>query len=92
MQDSSSNPGARGDAAHLRDVLATFAVLPPNAFVRLPVVEALSGCPRSTLYREISLGRFPRPVKLTGQHVAGWRVGDVRAWLEAPAEWRSEAA
>ena len=36
----------------------------------------------STLWRRVRDGSFPQPVKL-GERFTCWRVGDVRAWLEA---------
>jgi prophage regulatory protein len=61
--------------------------LAPGAFLRLPAVMAVCGLKRSTIYDQINLGRFPSPLKLTA-HAAGWRVGDIRAWLDSPTAWR----
>lgn len=44
-------------------------------------VQDLTGLPRSTLYRMISEGRFPGPVKLSERSV-GWDSILVHAWLE----------
>ncbi len=35
-----------------------------------------------TLWRKVKAGSFPRPIKLSVR-VTAWRVGDIRAWLEA---------
>ena len=39
----------------------------------------------ATLYRLIGQGKFPKPVKL-GERVSAFKVGDVRAWLQARKE------
>ena len=36
----------------------------------------------ATLWRMAKAGTFPKPIKLA-QRVTAWRVGDVRAWLNA---------
>lgn len=82
------SPSAKRDER----AISNFADLPPEAILRRPLVETLSGFARSTLYHQINAGKFPAPQKLTGGHAVGWRVGDVRAWLQDPAGWRAQAA
>lgn len=36
----------------------------------------------ATFWRKVKEGSFPQPVKL-GARVTAWRVGEVRAWIEA---------
>ena len=43
-------------------------------------VESLTGLSRSSIYKQISIGKFPSPVKLTDKSVA-WRKEDVAAWI-----------
>ena len=43
-------------------------------------VEAQTGLARSTIYKLISEGKFPRPVKLTSKSVA-WRSDLIDAWV-----------
>ena len=50
--------------------------------LRLPGVQQRTGLGRSTIYREMAQGRFPRSVQLTLRSV-GWRETDIDAWLEA---------
>lgn len=38
----------------------------------------------ATFWRKVKEGAFPKPVKL-GERITAWRVGDVRAWIEAQA-------
>lgn len=52
------------------------------AIQRLPRVRQRTGLGRSTIYREMALGRFPRCVQLTPRAV-GWRETDIDAWLDA---------
>lgn len=45
-------------------------------------VEAITTASRSSLYRWISLGEFPKPVRISSNRVA-WREADIRLWIEA---------
>ncbi len=45
-------------------------------------VTSVSGLPTSTLYEQIALGLFPKPVKL-GERAVGWLEDEVNAWQEA---------
>jgi len=47
---------------------------------RLPEVERISGLRRSTIYRNISEGTFPRPVQLGAQSVA-WKKSNLDQWI-----------
>jgi prophage regulatory protein len=67
-----------------------FAELPDEAFARLPLVEAVTGLRRTTIYDYVATKRFPKQIKLT-RHAAGWRVGDIRAWLRDPLGWKPAA-
>jgi prophage regulatory protein len=65
---------------------STFDDLPDTGFIRqaqlIPHVVPFSS---ATLWRRCKAGLFPRPVKLSDR-VTAWRVGDVRAFLEAQRE------
>lgn len=50
--------------------------------LRRPDVERLTGLPRSSIYRQMAEGVFPRPVSLGGRSV-GWKFTDIREWLAA---------
>ncbi|MGR3494070.1 helix-turn-helix transcriptional regulator [Citreimonas sp.] len=43
-------------------------------------VEDITGLSRSTIYRLMSNGEFPKPIKLTGRAVA-WPESRISAWL-----------
>jgi prophage regulatory protein len=63
----------------------SFDDLPSAGFVRLAqLIPNVVPFSQATLWRKCQTGEFPKPVKLS-ERVTGWRVGDVRAWLEAQA-------
>lgn len=51
------------------------------AFLRLPSVMRVTGLGRSTIYRLIAEGQFPRPVQLASRAVA-WRRSDIDGWSQ----------
>jgi prophage regulatory protein len=63
---------------HHSPVASDVAVL----LLRLGAVIRVTGLSRSTLYRLIADGQFPRPVRL-GPRAVAWRRVDVEAWSEA---------
>lgn len=50
--------------------------------VKRATVEAATGLSRSSLYRLISAGQFPAPVKLSSRSV-GWVLAEVTAFIES---------
>ena len=64
---------ARGDVAAEGALLA-------ERLVPLRVVCFVTGLSRSTIYRMIGAGTFPRPVKISKARIA-WRESEVLAWL-----------
>jgi prophage regulatory protein len=64
--------------------LPTFDTLPDSAFIKQPQVLTLVPISASSLWRWVSIGRFPRPIKLS-DHCSVWRVADVRQWMAAQA-------
>ena len=55
-----------------------------NRIIRLPEVKARTGVSRSTIYRHIDAGLFPKPVSL-GARAVGWFEGQVDEWIESRA-------
>ncbi len=51
--------------------------------IRLRTVLERTGLSRSTLYRKIGEGTFPRQVRIAAR-CAGWRESAVEAWLRNP--------
>lgn len=50
------------------------------SLLRLPEVIQRTGLRRATVYREIALGRFPRPVKPT-ERTAAWPDDEIDEWI-----------
>lgn len=67
------------------------ALLEDMAILRLPEVKQLVGLGKSSIYRMMDEGHFPRRVSL-GSRAIGWRAGDVRAWLQSRMERREAPA
>ncbi|MWV18256.1 AlpA family phage regulatory protein [Pseudomonas sp. L-22-4S-12] len=55
--------------------------------LRLNAVVRTTGLARSTIYKLIGSGEFPRPVPLTGRSV-GWIETEVVAWIQSRVEAR----
>lgn len=55
--------------------------------IRLPTVLARTGLSRSTLYRKIAEGTFPRqiPISING---AGWHESAIERWIADPKGYR----
>ena len=62
------------------DCIRTFEALPADALIDLKMVSTLASRSRSSIYRDIQLGYFVKPIRL-GKISSRWRVGDVRAYL-----------
>jgi prophage regulatory protein len=60
-----------------------------DRIVRLKTVLARTGLSRSTLYRKISEGTFPRQIPIS-VHGAGWRESAINRWISDPAKFRAE--
>lgn len=55
-------------------------VLPSEGFVRQPLLLDVLGVSKTTLWRRIQEGKYPKPVKLS-PNTSAWRVRDVRALI-----------
>ncbi|MBL8657247.1 MAG: AlpA family phage regulatory protein [Altererythrobacter sp.] len=55
----------------------------PNRILRLNTVLDRTGLSRSTLYRKMSAGAFPKNIKIS-ERCAGWRETAVEDWLRNP--------
>lgn len=56
-------------------------ILPTEGFIRLKQLVHFIPFSRTTIWRKVQDGAFPRPVRLSSS-VTAWRVADVRAWIE----------
>ncbi len=59
------------------------------SILRLPEVIKITGLGRSTIYRDINLGNFPKPIKL-GEKSTGWLSSDISAWIDSRIQARDE--
>lgn len=53
-----------------------------NRLLRRPEVEKETGLSRSTIYRKMEDGTFPRPKRISAQAVA-WPQSKIEAWKAA---------
>jgi prophage regulatory protein len=56
---------------------------PSNRIIRLPTVLYKTGLSRSTVYRKMDAGTFPKSLQISTR-CAGWRESDVDVWLRNP--------
>lgn len=56
------------------------SVLPETGFLRQSQVLVFVPISKTTLWRRVVDGTFPRPVKLSAK-VTAWRAEDVRRWI-----------
>ena len=61
----------------------------PDRILRLNTVLDRTGLSRSTLYRKIEAGTFPRQVRIAAR-CAGWRESAIREWLKNPMFYQTE--
>jgi prophage regulatory protein len=66
-------------------------MLSPERIIRLRTVLARTGLSRSTLYRKIAEGTFPRQVPIS-VHGAGWHESAVNRWIVDPRSYRPDEA
>ena len=55
----------------------------PDRIIRINTVLERTGLSRSTLYRKVQNGSFPKQIKLS-ERCAGWRESAVNAWMKNP--------
>ena len=53
-----------------------------DRLLRRQQVEEMAGIKRSSIYRLMKNGEFPRPVRV-GPVAVRWRESDIRAWLDS---------
>jgi len=58
-------------------------------YYRRKALEDMLGLSRSTIYRMMNHGEFPRPARI-GRRAVGWRSSDVEEWLKALNEVSSD--
>ena len=60
--------------------------LPQVGYIRLKEVLAFIPVSKSTWYKGIADGRYPKPTKVLGPRIAAWDVRDIRPLLEQGAD------
>jgi len=58
----------------------------PERILRLSAVLERTGLTRSTLYRKIQAGTFPRQVRIADR-CTGWRESAITGWLNDPLSY-----
>ena len=58
-----------------------------RAILRLPDVKERTGLSRSSIYKLVAEGTFPRPVHL-GPRAVGWVESEIEDWLTARIDLR----
>lgn len=61
----------------------------PDRILRIRTVLARTGLSRSTLYRKMQAGVFPRQIRIA-ERCMGWRESAVNGWLEDPMSLEHE--
>jgi prophage regulatory protein len=59
--------------------------------LRLAEVRARAKLSRTTIYRKMADGTFPRNVPISAG-LSAWYESDINAWVADPMGWRAEAA
>ncbi len=62
-----------------------------TTFLRLSAVKARTGLSRTTIYRRMESGTFPRSIQISSGLV-GWNEADIDSWVADPMGWRAGAA
>jgi prophage regulatory protein len=55
----------------------------PDRILRIRTVLERTGLSRSTLYRRIEQGNFPKQIRIS-ERCIGWRESAVEAWMRSP--------
>ncbi|MFV0269908.1 MAG: helix-turn-helix transcriptional regulator [Draconibacterium sp.] len=58
-----------------QDCSAQFVTL-----LKIQQVVSYTAVPKSSIYRKISQGKFPKPVRL-GKNAVAWRSDDIQDWI-----------
>ncbi|PSU12309.1 AlpA family transcriptional regulator [Photobacterium gaetbulicola] len=65
----------------MRNDIMNIDILPPaSRLIRIKEVLAVTGLSRSSLYKQISEGRFPTSVSL-GERSVAWIESEVQGWI-----------
>ena len=62
-----------------------------DIFMKLPAVLEAAGVNKSTVYKMIRAGQFPKPVKPNDERMVRWLASEVAAWQRARIAVRDAA-
>lgn len=62
-------------------VHSTNPITPRDRLLRLPDVEAATGCKKSTIYKLMKEGKFPACVRIT-QRMSAWPESAILTWVQ----------
>jgi prophage regulatory protein len=60
----------------------------PSRILRLPAVISRTGLPRASIYQQMALGSFPKPIALSTRS-RGWIESEVDGWIAERIRARS---
>ncbi|MBS0277538.1 MAG: AlpA family phage regulatory protein [Proteobacteria bacterium] len=63
----------------------------PEKILRMRTVLDRTGLSRSTIYRKMREGTFPRQVEIS-EHCRGWRESAINRWMADPAAYRENVS
>jgi len=63
----------------------------PDRILRIKTVLERTGLSRSTLYRKIQQGTFPKQLRIS-ERCMGWRESAVETWMRSPTSYPAPAA
>lgn len=62
-----------------------------RTLLRLAAVKARTGLSRTTIYRRMDAGTFPRSIQIS-LGLVGWYEADIDGWVADPMGWRPRVA
>jgi prophage regulatory protein len=63
-----------------------------QSILRRKQVSALTGLSRSTIYKFISEGKFPKQVNLGGARAVGWLSSEIQSWVDTRPKVKSNSS
>lgn len=70
--------------SYLVSLLARAHIVTSDSILRLPSVRLKTGRAGPTVWKDVSNGTFPPPIRI-GPRAVGWLESEINAWLEACA-------
>lgn len=62
--------------------MENFGKIPADGYIRLEAILSVIPVGKSTWWRKVKKGEFPKPVKL-GPNTTAWKVQDIRRLMES---------